>query len=87
MNKDFEKIKNYLMDWVGYCEKKSSTSLGDMNFPKLFHKENAGINNYTIFAEEYKKFTEIDLQKNPWCDMFIDTCFVHVFGKKKQNDT
>lgn len=83
MNKDFEKIKTYLMDWVGYCEKKSPTSLGDMNFPKLFHKENVGINNFTIFAKEYKNFTGIDLQKNPWCDMFIDSCFVHVFGKEK----
>ena len=83
MNKDFEKIKTYLMEWVGYCEKNSKDFLGSMNNPQLFHKENAGINNFTIFAEEYKKFTGINLQKNPWCDMFIDSCFVHVFGKEK----
>jgi len=60
---------------VGYLEKKSNKDLE--------HKtKNAGSNNYTIYAEEYKKFAGVNYQGQSWCDMFVDWCFVKAFGKK-----
>lgn len=66
--------------WVGYCEKKNLASIGiDLDNPENFTK-NAGSENYTIFAKAYKAYTGIDVQGQPWCDTFIDTIFIHLFG-------
>lgn len=77
---DFEKIKNYLLKWVGYCEKDSLADLGEsMENPEDFTK-NQGNKNYTIFAKDLYKAIKEDYQAQPWCDTFIDICFIKVFG-------
>lgn len=74
-----EKLINYALTWVGYCEKKTENYLDD------FFK-NAGSGNYTCFARDYKKYSGIDVQGQPWCDVFVDMCFINVFGKEKAKD-
>lgn len=77
---DFEKIKNYLLKWVGYCEKDRLADLGQsMENPEDFTK-NQGDKNYTIFAKDLYKAIKEDYQAQPWCDTFIDICFIKVFG-------
>jgi hypothetical protein len=77
---DFEKIKNYLLKWVGYCEKDKLADLGQsMEQPEGFTK-NQGSKNYTIFAKDLYKAIKEDYQAQPWCDTFIDICFIKVFG-------
>lgn len=77
---DFEKIKNYLLKWVGYCEKEKQSDLGEsMENPEDFTK-NQGDKNYTIFAKDLYKAIKEDYQAQPWCDTFIDICFIKVFG-------
>lgn len=77
---DFEKIKNYLLKWVGYCEKEKLIYLGEsMENPEDFTK-NQGDKNYTIFAKDLYKAIKEDYQAQPWCDTFIDICFIKVFG-------
>ena len=80
---DFEKIYKYLSSWVGYCEKNKSTDLGEsMEKPEDFTR-NQGKNNFTIFAKDLKKYTGEDYQGQPWCDTFIDVCFIKAFGLEK----
>ena len=77
---DFEKIKNYFLKWVGYCEKEKRSDLGEsMEQPEDFTK-NQGDKNYTIFAKDLYKAIKEDYQAQPWCDTFIDICFIKVFG-------
>lgn len=77
---DFEKIKNYLFKWVGYCEKDKLVDLGEsMENPEDFTK-NQGNKNYTIFAKDLYKAIKEDYQAQPWCDTFIDIGFIKVFG-------
>lgn len=55
---------------VGYLEKKSNSQLD--------HKTaNAGYKNYTKYARDLYP----SLQAQPWCDMFVDWCFVQAFGQ------
>lgn len=54
---------------IGYLEKKSNTDLDDK-------KANAGNNNYTKYARDLYP----SLQAQPWCDMFVDWCFVQALG-------
>lgn len=76
VSKEFEK-------WIGYCEKAKATSVGaDYDNPESF-TSGAGDNNYTIFAKVYKEKTGIDVQGQPWCDSFVDTIFIHLFGVEK----
>lgn len=75
-----EKVTKEFLKWVGYCEKTSASSIGaDYDNPESYTK-NAGDNNYTIFAKVYKEKTGINIQGQPWCDCFIDTIFIHLFG-------
>jgi hypothetical protein len=67
---DVIKIAN---KYIGYLEKNSNSFLD--NFTK-----NAGKRNYTKFAVEFKKFTGLNLQAQPWCDIFCDSCFVEAYG-------
>ena len=59
--------------FVGYLEKKSNSKLDDFT-------ANAGSNNYTMFARDYKNFTGINIQGQAWCDCFVDTMFCYVVG-------
>ena len=53
----------------GYLEKKSNSQLDDKT-------ANAGDKNYTKYARDLFPA----LQAQPWCDMFVDWCFVQAFG-------
>lgn len=59
--------------YIGYVEKKSNRYLDDFT-------ANAGLENYTKFARDYKKYTGIDVQGQPWCDVFVDMMFIYTFG-------
>ncbi len=54
---------------VGYLEKRSGKDLDDKT-------GNAGSANYTKYARDLYP----SLQGQPWCDMFVDWCFVQAFG-------
>ena len=62
--------------WTGYLEKASNASLDDFT-------ANAGNNNFTCFARDYKVHTGYDLQGQPWCAMFVSEDFVQMFGLDK----
>ena len=59
--------------WTGYLEKKDGKNLDDFT-------ANAGSNNYTCFARDYKIHTGQSLQAQPWCAMFASEVFVQAFG-------
>ncbi|MDO4326431.1 MAG: CHAP domain-containing protein [bacterium] len=59
--------------WTGYLEKKSNEDLDDFT-------ANAGSNNYTCFARDYRIHTGQNLQGQPWCAMFVSEMFVQAFG-------
>ena len=79
MSTIIKKIINHALSWDGYCEKKTEKDLDDF-------VKNAGSGNYTCFARDYKKYSGIDVQGQPWCDVFVDMCFINVFGKEKAKD-
>lgn len=58
---------------VGYLEKASNRDLDSST-------GNAGYNNYTKYARDYKTFSGINVQGQPWCDVFVDWCFCKAFG-------
>ena len=62
--------------WTGYLEKKSNTNLDDFT-------ANAGSNNFTCFARDYKNHTGYDLKGQAWCAMFVSEIFVQMFGLDK----
>lgn len=68
-----EKLINMAKSYVGYIEKKSNKELDSFT-------ANAGLNNYTAFARDYKTVSGIDAQAQPWCDVFVDMMFVYTFG-------
>ena len=79
---DRDRIISYLKSWVGYTEKDTRDKIGaGMDSPEPFASN--GKNNYTIFAREYYRQTGINVQGEPWCDTYIDACFIKVFGKEK----
>lgn len=55
---------------IGYLEKRSNSQLDSKT-------ANAGSNNYTKYARDLYP----SLQGQPWCDMFVDWCFVQTFGQ------
>jgi uncharacterized protein YgiM (DUF1202 family) len=60
----------------GYLEKKSNKNLDSKT-------ANAGNNNYTKYARDLDKIPGFyNGKKNgyPWCDVFVDWCFVQAFG-------
>lgn len=65
-----EKLIEKAQAEVGYLEKKSNSQLDSKT-------GNAGSNNYTKYAADLYP----SLQGQPWCDMFVDWCFVQAFGK------
>ncbi|WP_333648071.1 CHAP domain-containing protein [Lacrimispora sp.] len=69
-------VKNLIdkaASWIGYLEKKSNKDLDDFT-------ANAGSNNYTCFARDYKIHTGYSLQAQAWCAMFVSEVFVQMFG-------
>lgn len=75
-----ELLTENFVKWIGYCEKNNVENLGiDLNNPENYTL-NAGYENNTIFAKVYEKMTGISVQGQPWCDTFIDTIFIHIFG-------
>lgn len=65
-----EKLISIAKAEVGYLEKKSNKDLDSKT-------SNAGSNNYTKYARDLYP----SLQGQPWCDMFVDWCFVQAFGQ------
>jgi len=63
--------------WIGYLEKKNNSDLEDFT-------KNAGYNNYTIFAKQYKEYFNINLQGNAWCAMFVSCIFRNALGAEVQ---
>lgn len=59
--------------WTGYLEKKSNAGLDDFT-------ANAGSNNFTCFARDYKVHTGYNLQGQAWCAMYVSEVFVQMFG-------
>ena len=59
--------------WTGYLEKKDSNNLDHFT-------ANAGNNNFTCFAREYKLHTGQNLQGQPWCAIYVSEVFVQMFG-------
>lgn len=70
-----EKLLSIATNEVGYLEKKNGYYLYDKT-------ANAGSANYTKYGYEMHKFypTTMDYPA-PWCDCFVDWCFVQAFGK------
>lgn len=65
-----EKLLKIAEGELGYLEKKSNKDLDSKT-------ANAGMNNYTKYARDIYP----SLQAQPWCDMFVDWCFVQAFGE------
>ena len=59
----------------GYLEKATNAQLDDKT-------ANAGRNNYTKYARDHAKWGTYQASKQglPWCDMFVDWCFITAFG-------
>lgn len=74
-----EKIINVASNEVGYLEKKSNNSLDSKT-------ANAGHGNYTKYARDLDSIKDFyNGKKNgyAWCDVFVDWCFVQVYGAEK----
>lgn len=65
-----EKLIQTALQEVGYLEKRSNSQLDSKT-------ANAGSSNYTKYARDLYP----SLQAQPWCDMFVDWCFVQAFGQ------
>ena len=60
---------------VGYLEKATNAQLDSKT-------ANAGYNNYTKYARDHTLWGTYHASKQglPWCDMFVDWCFITAFG-------
>lgn len=65
-----DKVLSVAKQEEGYLEKRSNSQLDSKT-------ANAGSNNYTKYARDLYP----TLQAQPWCDMFVDWCFVQAFGQ------
>ena len=73
MENTVKKLIDQAAKWVGYLEKRSNARLDDFT-------ANAGSNNYTCFARDYREHTGGNYQGQPWCAMFVSEMFVQAFG-------
>ena len=71
-----EKVLNKAYDEVGYLEKRNSSNLDSKT-------GNAGSNNYTKYWRDLK---QSGYQGQPWCQAFVDWCFMKAFGEKKAKE-
>lgn len=70
-----QKLVNYALAEVGYAEKASNKSLDSKT-------ANAGKANYTKYSRDLvNTIGSPYAQGVAWCDMFVDWCFIKVFGK------
>lgn len=77
-----EKLIGIAKNEVGYLEKKSNSQLDNKT-------ANAGRNNYTKYARDLDNIPGFyNGKKNgyAWCDVFVDWCFVQVFGVDKAKE-
>lgn len=77
-----EKVINVALNEVGYLEKKSNSDLDNKT-------ANAGYNNYTKYARDLDNIKDFyNGKKNgyDWCDIFVDWCFVQVYGPEKAKE-
>lgn len=73
---EYEKLISIAAAEVGYIEKASNSQLDDKT-------ANAGNKNYTKYARDLDAIPGFyNGRKNgyPWCDVFVDWCFVQAFG-------
>ena len=69
------------LKWVNYTEKKSLSAVKNTTYENPGnYNAGAGSNNYTVFATLYYEKTGINVQGQPWCDTFVDTIFIHLYG-------
>ncbi len=68
-----EKVINIALEEVGYLEKKSNSQLNSKT-------ANAGSANYTKYGKN------MGCNGQPWCDAFIDDCFVNAYGREKAKE-
>ena len=74
-----KKVIDVALNEVGYLEKKSNRSLDSKT-------ANAGYGNYTKYARDLDNIKDFyNGKKNgyAWCDVFVDWCFVQVYGSEK----
>lgn len=73
-----DKVIDIALNEVGYVEKATNSNLDSKT-------GNAGSGNYTKYARDLDKINFYNGSKNgyAWCDVFVDWCFVEVFGKKR----
>lgn len=75
-----DKVIQIALNEIGYLEKKSNSQLYDKT-------ANAGYNNYTKYNAEMMKINAgIYVNGYPWCDTFVDWCFVTAFGKERAKE-
>lgn len=70
MKSNIDVLLNIAEDEVGYLEKRTNAFLTDKT-------ANAGANNYTKYGEAQ------GCNGQPWCDAFVDWCFVKAYGKER----
>lgn len=78
---EIEKIIEIAKDEIGYIEKKTKDNLEGKT-------ENIGNNNFTKYAEYMDNLNVYNGKKQgyPWCDIFIDWCFVQSFGRERASE-
>ncbi|MGM9551514.1 MAG: peptidoglycan-binding protein [Clostridia bacterium] len=68
MGLDVNKVINVASNEIGYLEKASNKNLDNKT-------ANAGSANYTKYGAYF------DTNPAQWCDLFVDWCFCHAYGK------
>lgn len=81
MSASVDKVIGIARAEVGYLEKSASVYKKDHSVLDK-KKEGAGTDNYTKYARDLYP----SLQGQPWCDMFVDWCFVKAFGEVKARE-
>ncbi len=73
-----EKLIDTAWSQLGYLEKATNSQLDDFT-------ANAGRANWTKYARDMHELGVYNGNKNgyPWCDVFVDWCFVQTFGLDK----
>ena len=76
---EVSKVIDIALNEVGYLEKKTNSQLDSKT-------ANAGYGNYTKYARDLdniKDFYNGPKNGYPWCDVFVDWCFVQAFGVER----
>ena len=66
-----DKLMQVALDKIGYLEKNSASNLSDKTV-------NAGSGNFTKYCRDLNN----DMQGEPWCQAFVDWCFMKAYGKE-----